>query len=394
MPRLRNLFAFLFISLSVLSCGDNSYNNEVNEIQIDVSRVDSLFNGSSLFKVDGTHKLIALETNPNCVIGEVNNIFCRGERIYIVDNLTKSVFLYDLNGKFIDKIYAFGRAGNEYLDLTDVYVAEDQGIYILDNVKNKIFVYSKECLYEKSIDISDIWGHNVFVVDDNIYIVNKWSNTSCGRYRLFVLDMDGNIISKQLSFAKRDLSRRYNSKSPYAISGKGTYISFPSQNIVYASNQSGLYEPWLELDFLEQSLPEEYELMDNPDILRQGLNDKYIWGIERLSASERYLFITYLYKSKSYNTIYDFNQDKAYNIKALYTKDYFGLPLNKFFVTQDYYISYVDSNIFKFTYDYVLSENLDMIDIYDRRVAKIASQMDEGDNGVLVIHQLKGINDK
>lgn len=53
MPRLRNLFAFLFISLSVLSCGDNSYNNEVNEIQIDVSRVDSLFNGSSLFKVEG-----------------------------------------------------------------------------------------------------------------------------------------------------------------------------------------------------------------------------------------------------------------------------------------------------------------------------------------------------
>lgn len=236
---------------------DNSYNNEVNEIQIDVSRVDSLFNGSFLFKVDGTHKLIALETNPNCVIREVNNIFCRGERIYIVDNLAKSVFLYDLNGKFIDKIYSFGRAGNEYLDLTDVYVAEDQGIYILDNVKNKIFVYSKECLYEKSIDISDIWGHNVFVVDDNIYIVNKWSNTSCGRYRLFVLDMDGNIISKQLSFAKRDLSRRYNSKSPYAISGKGTYISFLSQNIVYASDQSGLYEPWLELDFLEQSLPEE-----------------------------------------------------------------------------------------------------------------------------------------
>ena len=155
-----------------------------------------------------------------------------------------------------------------------------------------------------------------------------------------------------------------------------------------------MYEPWLELDFLEQSLPEEYELMDNPDILRQGLNDKYMWGIERLSASERYLFITYLYKSKSYNTIYDFNQDKAYNIKALYTKDYFGLPLNKFFLTQDYYISYVDSNIFKFTYDYVLSENLDMTDTYDRRVAEVASQMDENDNGVLVIHQLKGIDDK
>lgn len=101
-----------------------------------------------------------------------------------------------------------------------------------------------------------------------------------------------------------------------------------------------------------------------------------------------------MYKSKSYNTIYDFNQDKAYNIKALYTKDYFGLPLNKFFVTQDYYISYVDSNIFKFTYDYVLSENLDMTDTYDRRVAEVASQMDENDNGVLVIHQLKGIDDK
>lgn len=394
MPRLRNLFAFLFISFSVSCCGDNSYDNAVNEIQIDVSRVDSLFNGASLFKSDGTHKLIGLETNQNCVIGEVDNIFCRGERIYIIDNLTKSVFLYDLNGKFIDKIYAYGRAGNEYLDLTDVYVAEDQRIFILDNVKNKIFVYSKECLYEKSIDVSDIWGHNIFVVDGNVHIVNKWSDTSNGRYRVFVLDMDGNIISRQLPFSKRDFSRRYSSESSYAISGKGAYISFPSQSLIYASDESGLYEPWIELDFLRHSLPEEYELMDNPDILRQGLIDKYIWGIERLSASERYLFITYMYKSKSYNTIYDLNQDKAYNIKALYTRDYFGLPLNKFFVTQDYYISYIDSNIFKFTYDYVLSGNLDVTDAYDRRVAEIASQMDESDNGVLVIHQLKGINDK
>ena len=56
--------------------------------------------------------LIQLETRPECLIGEINKIFFYKNRLYILDReVTKSVFIFDLNGKWISTIDRFPRKG-------------------------------------------------------------------------------------------------------------------------------------------------------------------------------------------------------------------------------------------------------------------------------------------
>ena len=66
---------------------------------------------------------IQLETNPQCLIGEITKTLIYKERLYILDKRrTQSVFIFDLQGKWISTIARVGQGPGEYLTLTDIFI--------------------------------------------------------------------------------------------------------------------------------------------------------------------------------------------------------------------------------------------------------------------------------
>ncbi len=67
--------------------------------------------------------LIQLETRPECLIGEIYKIFFYKNRLYILDrSVSKSVFVFDLNGKWISTIARVGHGPGEYINITDMFI--------------------------------------------------------------------------------------------------------------------------------------------------------------------------------------------------------------------------------------------------------------------------------
>lgn len=389
--RVHTFLLGILSSLIIVACGGNI--KDVPEIlDIDVTDKSDSFDLSSLFDENGKHSLVRLETNEDCVIGEVTNLIQKYEKIFIVDNLTKSIYVFNVEGGFEYKISNYGRARNEYIDMTDVYIG-DRYIYILDIISSKIILCSHEGKFEKVIRISDVWGHNMFVYNDDIYLMNKWSDSSNGLFRLFVLDHEGNLKSSLLPFKKRDLNRYFSQETAYAISTEGVRICYPSDNVIYTICGENDCIAAMYVDFNKQALPLKYATYNLLDIIREGISDKYILGIDRLATSSRYLFLSYGYQSSKYTTIYDVKNKKCNNVKALHTKNYFNLSLNRYFLSDDYLISYINAQSFKMVYEHVLKESMNADDKYQSQVITLANKIKSEDNGILVIHQLKNMND-
>ena len=67
--------------------------------------------------------LIQLETRPECLVGEIDKIFFYKDRLYVLDRrVGKSVFVFDLKGKWISTIARTGHGPGEYINITNPFI--------------------------------------------------------------------------------------------------------------------------------------------------------------------------------------------------------------------------------------------------------------------------------
>ncbi len=392
---MNNFFKLASCMLLVVlgSCSSNTSPMDTPRISVDVEAINNNLGDADIIHPQGIHRLLKLETSKECLLGEISNIMLRDDRLFIVDNLTQSILVFNTDGVFEYKINKCGRAQNEYAELTDAYITSDN-VYILDNAGCKIVIYDLEGVFVRSIDISSVWGNNIFVQGDDIFLVNKWSETSSGYYRLFVLNKNGEVKDKMLPFEQDDCGRYFSSERACAAFHDGAVVCYPSDNMIYALNAKGKCRPYLYVDFGKQTMPEQYATIDLIEGMKQGIAAKYIWGIDRLSSSSRYIFISYRYKSKKYNTIYDCKTGSHYDVELMKIKDLYNLSLDNYYLTQDYIVAYHRADMFRIVYNYVLNDELNLENPLERQVADIANGIRDDENGVLVMYQLKNMNDE
>lgn len=84
-------------------------------------------------------RLIPLQTNDSCLLGNTLNLKVSDNRIYISNK--KAIVCFDDTGKFISKIEHQGRGPSEYVSLTDFVVLNDNKIAVLDNAKEHLIIY-------------------------------------------------------------------------------------------------------------------------------------------------------------------------------------------------------------------------------------------------------------
>ncbi|MDR2036799.1 MAG: 6-bladed beta-propeller [Bacteroidales bacterium] len=152
---MRNIVFIYFLLVS--SCVNNhaqitstQKNEELITIDLDaISEGDSL-KLSSVFKPVET---IILETNENCLIGEINAIQAFDDYLFILDmHQAKGLFVFNREGKFIRRIGSIGKGPGEYTFPRDFTIDPDKKeIYLLDFNTNSIHLYTLEGVYQRTI---------------------------------------------------------------------------------------------------------------------------------------------------------------------------------------------------------------------------------------------------
>ena len=154
------IFIIISVFLCMLSCKDDSYVGNSKTINIDVDKSIRFFEAEKLLDTIG-HSIIKLDTTNNSIIGNIAQLRVYNEYVYILDDVGKVIWIYDLNGNYVSKISAKGKAKNEYIDIQDFCVS-DNNIYVLDNFAMKLLIFNNNGFCIKTLDIKNYWANSLF----------------------------------------------------------------------------------------------------------------------------------------------------------------------------------------------------------------------------------------
>jgi len=165
----------IIITIFLLSLGcctsDRTNESDIAELQIPFSsiRIDKK-EIDSFYEVAAIKKIVALETNPDCLIATVDRVKedeNNGDLV-IGDYLsTKNIYRFNAQGKYLIHYGRHGGGPGEYLDLMGFDVTPGGNVIVLDY--NKILLFQKDgtLIREKKIDYLP---GEVVALDDRVFV--------------------------------------------------------------------------------------------------------------------------------------------------------------------------------------------------------------------------------
>ena len=322
-----NCLVILLIVCLFIACSDNrnghivSGSTENIKINIDkVSQNDTVY-FSDLFN---DYHIIPLETRKECLIGQINSIrFCDSKIIILDGRISKSVFIFDLNGNFIRKIGKVGKGPGEYISPSSISADEEKKeIAIYDGRLNRIQLFSLEGKFLKSIKIRQkLACKSIEVFNGRIYLSNYVHNSI--KYLLFSIDLNGKVIGEWLpnDYKFHDNSSTSRStiffRTPQCLRFRNHLM-----NTIFDIRNS-FARPFISLESKDHMpLKELEELYEREGKKNRSnfLNEKFI-GISSYSEGNNLSIVEYSKNAKSYTLFYDQETGKVKNVKFLNFKD-------------------------------------------------------------------------
>jgi hypothetical protein len=240
---------------------------------------------------DGTFSIIPLETTDECLIVEIDEIEIQNNRIYIMDDDTQSVYVFDMDGKYLNKIHSYGQGPGEYINLSYMTVT-DSLIIIIDRIAEKQIKYntfSLQFVKEESI-FEKIWTKDIFYMNETVYYINDWNSSAAGNFRLFSIKNNSENFEKYLPFEEEPIRII---GPVYATNGNEASLIYSGDNNIYRIRDGKVF-PEYEIIFEDKQV--EYPYGKVEDILHNPPGR--VIGIKEINESDKYLFINVIMTTK------------------------------------------------------------------------------------------------
>ena len=340
--------------------------------------------------VEDSVLVVPLETKDDCLIGEITYLVYQNHKIYVGDNMSKAIYVFNEEGKLLSTLRKVGNGPEEYLDIS-AFTVHDSQLLIFDKMKRKIFFYQEDgdFLYEK--DASKVWCLEMFCLGDDLYLYND-GKSPLGCYHLYKLDLqEGKGEVQTISpFENMDISKWGINRYCSAYGDEAVFTVWPYDIIYKVKN--GEANPAYRVDFGDRRLPDQYIYKDAMIALQTASRDNYITGIEAIGLTKRYMFITYSDANETPTVIYDKETGKQFAAKSFFNKNLgeYQNMLSKTSMQDGYMVTYSPIETFVLTkemgYDWNEKE---FASEHIRETFKKLQQADIEDNPVIIIQKIK-----
>lgn len=271
---------FIVISIYLFSSCTNKSD------AVDVISINMETNASLTDFIDNAHS-VQLETNDECLIGEIGRMCVDTKYFYIMDNINKEVYIFDKFGSYISKISRMGKGPNEYIDITDIAVSNGM-IYILSVANKRILIYDINGKYQNTVVLND-WYHHIAVEEDKIILHSEKSNSQ--HFNIVVINHDGEIQSKFLPFTQNS-GFRFNC-SPFNKMPDGNYLlTFPyDSRIALLTDNECFYKYKLDFNTDLKFNDSDIDKMTYSEIREKALHKNTLKRINCVTQHKDYLFL-------------------------------------------------------------------------------------------------------
>ena len=150
--RIKKTIFIISVLLIMVSCKSNKIDNIIKSD--DCMKLIIPENINNVLPIDSIFsniRIVPLETNDNCLIGQIAKVEFYDDKIFLLDSFRK-LLVFDINGKFLFNVGKVGRGPGEYPEIRDFDLDENGNIYVL--TYQKILQFSKNGKYLKKIPLN------------------------------------------------------------------------------------------------------------------------------------------------------------------------------------------------------------------------------------------------
>lgn len=163
--------------LFFFSCGKGTIDIPVSErletIEVGVEGKNYL--SSDLF-LNG--QIVELETTEDSYLASIGRVYRDGGYLYILDDRLHSVLLFDTTGRFVRKIHELGRGPGEYIQLSDMAIAEDGSLLLMADIPGKVITLAQNGALIEQIPLEEFYMELCSSGDSLFFINPPTSKTS------------------------------------------------------------------------------------------------------------------------------------------------------------------------------------------------------------------------
>lgn len=377
-----------YILLSCTGTKTDLSPNEVRTINVDVEDYCNRMGetGSTYFE---SCRYVQLETDTNSMIGEVTKLILTKDRIYILDIFkANSVFIFDKNGAYINKIFRFGQGAEEYLQLTDIFYNEREETINLSDIRGKIMSFDKDGHTIKKQLKFPLRIFNVEQDKNGNYILNS-KNTSSPSFpdAINVFSPAQERIYSAFPIQPEWESNIIKSKGDISCFAGDIFYTHQLTTDVYKLGPDSVSHVY-HYNFGEHTLPDEFKTKEYffPPYKKDLSN--YVKQLDSFGETKRYLFASFYLRGQAYINIYD-------KIKRSSTTHHVsGNPID--FGSFGDIIGFTENSIVTIenpTYYLYVFDNEELLAEYGTEIQKLKDKftrpLKEDDNPILCIYKIK-----
>ena len=304
---------FILIVLSILiGCGniDKKAHHDVPHIYIDVDSTEHYMDLAE-FLDTSFYRVIPLETTPECLVGnEIQKVFYRNGRIYVWEEQSKGVFMFDENGNHLNKIQTPGEGPQDYIQIDNVCIT-DNYIYIRDDYGQKVLYHDLDCNFIKSVSTKTIARNIItpahsFMVGDRVYFgihfLDNFPKRLGQPYKWASLDMDldTSSVKRFMPYDPADPSIPATHFSLQSAGRNFSYMNCGDTVRFMISNLDTIYiatgdtiVPEYVVDFGDKTLPESMRHCTFHEKMEKDEYANYVVGIKGLYDTKDYLILVF-----------------------------------------------------------------------------------------------------
>jgi hypothetical protein len=291
-------FIYILACIALCSCKSTSHEESaVKTISVDFSKMKDSGKEKDLFS---SYKIVPLETNDSCLIGEITKVVLWQDRIFILDFYkTVSVFIFDSSGKWINTISRRGQGPDEYVNLTDIFFDEEaQLLCLVCRSNQKLMLFDKNGQLKKQEKLPNIW---FFFMETTLkgYVAcaNNTSTPPLYNSNIYTLSSDFEIKSEHFEIPKEWESKALGSTTTFAKFKSNIYYFPQLNNMIYKISNDSVYE-FYKYDFGKYNFPEEWKRSEAffPSNGHNQNLDRYIHKLEYFAETDNNIFLIVLFE--------------------------------------------------------------------------------------------------
>lgn len=169
---MKRLLNYLFLASLSLSISCNHLSNSAQADYSNVTQIqydDKAENVIAIDKIVDRCSFVRLETGESNLIGRIDQILICDSLIVVVDqHVAKAIFVFNHDGKFLNRISRLGNGHGEYLLINHVAINDKKEVCILDNIKERLIKFNISGELVASQDLPFKSAKFEFLGNDNI----------------------------------------------------------------------------------------------------------------------------------------------------------------------------------------------------------------------------------